>query len=140
MISTTAEYALRALVALAETDVGTTVQAPELARVTKVPPSYLYKILASLRRSGILAGSRGSRGGYSLARAPAEIRLIEVVSLFEVVRPNDACLLGEFDRCDDDYPCTAHREWKHVQQTYNEFLNSRTIADLATTSLPDPEE
>ena len=139
MISTTSEYALRALVALADSAGGTTMQARELARVTKVPPSYLYKILTRLRRAGILAGSRGSRGGYSLARDPGDVALIEVIALFEVVRPNDACLLGDFDNCDDEHPCSAHRDWKHVQQTYNEFLNSRTIADLVTTNPPGRE-
>ena len=131
MISNTSEYALRALVALATQVEGTTIQARQLADMTKVPPSYLYKILTSLRRAGILSGSRGMRGGYGLARKPADVTLIEVVSLFEVVRPNDSCLLGEFDRCDEDSPCSAHRDWKHVQQTYNEFLRSKTIADLA---------
>ena len=140
MISTTSEYALRALVALADSEEGTTMQARELAEMTKVPPSYLYKILTSLRRAGVLAGSRGSRGGYNLARDPGDIRLIEVVSMFEVVRANDACLLGEFDQCDDDRPCSAHQQWKHVQQTFNEFLTSRTIADLSTTRPPDLEQ
>jgi len=139
MITITSEYALRALVALAATAAGTTLQARELARATRVPTSYLYKILAALRRAGILAGSRGSRGGYSLARDPGDVRLIEVVSLFEVVRKNDDCLLGEFDRCDDEHPRSAHRDWKHVQQTYNEFLKSKTIADLSTDKLPGRE-
>lgn len=139
MISNTSEYALRALVALTDTVEGTTVQARELAETTKVPASYLSKILTTLRRAGILAGSRGSRGGYQLARDAGEIRLIEVVSMFEVVRPNDACLLGEFDPCDDDRPCTAHQHWKNVQQTYNEFLKTTTIADLSTKNLPDSD-
>ena len=102
-----------------------------MARVTEISPSYLYKILASLRRSGILAGSRGSRGGYSLARSSAEMRLIDVVSLFEGVRPKDACLLSDSRVCDDEHPCGAHQHWKRVQQNYHEFLESRTIADLA---------
>lgn len=139
MISITSEYALRALVVLADAPAGTAMQARELAAMTKVPPSYLYKILTALRRAGILAGSRGSRGGYSLAREPGDVRLIDAVSLFEIVRPNDACLLGELDRCDDENPCSAHRDWKNVQQTYNEFLKSRTIADLATDKLRDRE-
>jgi Rrf2 family protein len=100
MISITSEYALRALVALADADEGTPMQAREMSRVTQVPTSYLYKILTSLRRAGVLAGSRGSRGGYCLVREPADIHLIDVISLFEVVRANDACLLGESNRCD----------------------------------------
>jgi Rrf2 family iron-sulfur cluster assembly transcriptional regulator len=132
MISTTSEYALRALVVLAGEHEGASMQARELARVTEISPSYLYKILASLRRSGLLAGVRGSRGGYSLARNPEEMRLIDVISLFEDVRPKGACLLSDSRICDDENPCGAHQHWKLVQQTYHEFLESRTIADLAT--------
>jgi Rrf2 family protein len=131
MISITSEYALRALVVLAASGMGATMQTRELAAEANVPPSYLSKILATLRRTGLLGGSRGIRGGYSLARAPHEIRLIDVVELFEVVRPKDACLLGRSEGCDDDSPCSAHDEWKNVRQVYEEFLISRTIADLA---------
>jgi Rrf2 family protein len=132
MISTTSEYALRALVVLAREAEGTSMQARELARLTEVSPSYLYKILASLRRSGILAGTRGSRGGYSLARDPGDTRLIEVVSLFETVRSKGACLLSDSRICDEKHPCSAHQHWKRVQQNYYELLESRTISDLAT--------
>jgi Rrf2 family protein len=58
MISTTSEYALRALVVLAGEGEGAAMQARELARMTDISPSYLYKILASLRRSGLLDGAR----------------------------------------------------------------------------------
>ena len=132
MISSTSEYALRALVALAGNDSRNSMQARDLAKATEVPASYLYKILATLRRAGILAGSRGSRGGYRLAHAASETRLIEVISLFEAVRPRESCLLSESHLCDDDNPCSAHLHWKKVQQSYHEFLESKTIADLAT--------
>jgi len=131
MFSITSEYALRALVALAGTGAGTTMQARELASETKVPESYLYKILSTLRRLGVLEGSRGIRGGYSLARPAETIRLIDVVSQFEVVPPADQCLLGREGGCDDEDPCSAHDDWQRVRKVYEEFLTSRTIADLA---------
>ena len=106
-------------------------QARDLATATKVPPSYLYKILAALRRAKVLAGARGSHGGYSLARDARDMRLIEVVSLFEEIRPTESCLLSESHLCDDENPCSAHRHWKQVQQVYQDFLESKTIADLA---------
>ena len=104
MISITSEYALRALVALAAGGVGATMQTRELALEANVPRSYLSKILATLRRAGILGGSRGVRGGYSLARKPEKIALSEVVELFEIVRKQDACLLGRPEGCDDESP------------------------------------
>jgi len=131
MISITSEYALRALVALAAAGGGATMQARELAMRANVPRSYLSKILATLRRAGILGGVRGVRGGYSLARAPEKIALIQVVELFEIVRKQEACLLGRPEGCDDDRPCSAHTAWQNVRQIYEEFLESKTIADLA---------
>jgi len=131
MISITSEYALRALVALAAAGVGATMQTRELAMAANVPQSYLSKILATLRRAGILGGSRGVRGGYSLSRSPQEIPLIEIVELFEIVRKQDACLLGRPEGCDDESPCSAHAEWQNVRKVYQDFLQSKTIADLA---------
>jgi Rrf2 family protein len=129
MISITSEYAVRALVALAEGS-GTTMQSRELARITNVPSSYLSKILSRLRKSGMLGGTRGVRGGYFLTRAPEDIRLSDVVELFELARTKGACLLGRSALCTDDQPCGAHQEWTRVCRIYEEFLESKTIADL----------
>jgi Rrf2 family protein len=139
MISTTSEYALRALVTLAEIDEGTTMQARDLAHETNISPSYLYKILTTLRRSGLLEGARGSRGGYSLARPAEEIHLVEVVELFEAIRSKDACLLGRNEGCSDDTPCGVHEDWVRVRGAFEEFLKSKTVADLRVADRPNPE-
>jgi Rrf2 family protein len=139
MISTTSEYALRALVTLAEADEGTTMQAREMAQATNISPSYLYKILTTLRRHGFLEGARGSRGGYRLARPADEIHLTEVVSLFEVVRSKDACLLGRNEGCSDETPCGAHEDWMRVRGAFEEFLQTKTVADLTLVDRPNPE-
>jgi Rrf2 family protein len=109
----------------------------EVASRTGVPPSYLSKILTALRRAEILDGTRGKRGGYYLARDPAAIRLIDVVKLFETVRPEGVCLLGRNEPCSENHPCHAHDEWQHVCSAYATFLTSRTIADIAK---PPPEQ
>ena len=133
MISITSEYALRALVGLAEAGKGATVLGRDLAKQTNVPLNYLWKILAPLRRNGMVGGTRGIRGGYFLARGPGEIRLIDVVERFEVVKRVDSCLLGQSGGCSDENPCGAHDQWKHVCEVYEEFLSSKTIADLMRT-------
>jgi Rrf2 family protein len=137
MISTTSEYALRALVSLAEAGKGATVLGRDLAKQTSVPLNYLWKILAPLRRNGMVGGTRGIRGGYFLDRNADEIRLIDVVEQFEAVKRVDSCLLGQADGCSDENPCGAHDEWKHVCRVYEEFLSSKTIADLMRPASPD---
>jgi len=134
MITITSEYALRALVSLAEAGEGKTVLGRDLSKQTKVPLNYLWKILATLRRDGVVGGARGIRGGYFLAREADEIRLIDVVERFEVVRRTNTCLLGSGEGCSDENPCGAHDAWKNVCAVYAEFLSSKTIADLRHTA------
>ena len=70
MISTTSEYALRALARLALLSNGSTMLARDLAEDAGIPRNYLSKVLLALRNAGILDSTRGSGGGYRL-RKPA---------------------------------------------------------------------
>jgi Rrf2 family nitric oxide-sensitive transcriptional repressor len=69
IFSQTVEYALRAAVWLADHDDGQTTQ--EIAEATKVPPSYLAKVLQSLRRAGLVHAKRGVGGGCSTSCRPS---------------------------------------------------------------------
>jgi Rrf2 family iron-sulfur cluster assembly transcriptional regulator len=137
MLTSTSEHALRALVELARLENGEAVLARCLSASAGVPLRYLSKILGTLARAGILQASRGPGGGYRLGRPAREIALIEVVELFEGVRARPDCLFGGGRRCSDEDPCGAHEEWKKVRQSYIEFLESKTIADI---SGPGPRE
>lgn len=58
-------------------------QVAEIASRQGIPDRYLEQMLTSLRRGRILRSLRGPRGGYQLARPPAEIRIAEVVACLE---------------------------------------------------------
>ncbi len=79
MITTTAEYALRAAVCLAQhhPDPQTTAL---IAEGTKVPPDYLSKILQSMVRAGLIGSQRGRHGGFTLVREPARITVLDVLA------------------------------------------------------------
>ena len=79
MVTQTSEYALRAVVHLARAGGGSAV-AQDIAAATKVPLGYLQKILRMLARAGILQAQRGVGGGYSLARSPTEISILDVLN------------------------------------------------------------
>ncbi len=83
-LSTKAEYGLVALLELgAIHPSGQLLQVAEIARRQGIPERYLEQMLTSLRRGGLLQSIRGPRGGYRLARPPAEIQLSEVVDCLE---------------------------------------------------------
>jgi Rrf2 family protein len=130
IFSATTSHALRALAWLAAHDGDEPILGRALARTLKVPPDYLSKVLATLARHGLLTASRGARGGYRLARAPRQIRLIEVVEPFEGKRVRPGCLLRPERPCRDSGACSAHDAWRGLKEAHREFLERTTLADI----------
>lgn len=92
MISITSKspYALRALTELGRAGAGGPVPIGELARRRDIPVQFLEQLFAALRRGGLLRSQRGVKGGYSFARDPAEITVLEVVELLDGPLGRDA--------------------------------------------------
>jgi len=130
MISTTSQYALRALTHIAGLPEGTTVLSRDLAGATHVPPNYLSKVLLTLRTAGLLHSTRGAGGGYRLKRPADTVYLIDVVELFEGSKSKPICLLNNRP-CSDETPCNAHRVWRELSVVYTGFLVTTTLAALA---------
>jgi Rrf2 family iron-sulfur cluster assembly transcriptional regulator len=128
--SASATHALRAMAWLAAHDGGEAILGRDLARKLKIPPDYLSKVLATLARSGVLDAARGAKGGYRLARDPARIKLVEVVTPFEGKRVRSACLLRPDRPCRDSGACSAHTSWGSVNEAYRNFLETTTVADI----------
>ena len=131
MLSTTTQYALRALSHLARQS-GEAVLGRDLAQSVEIPANYLSKVLLTLRNAGLVDTTRGAGGGYRLCRPADEIHLIDVVELFEEVsRKEPACFLGRTRPCSETKPCTAHSTWKGVQEAYLGFLVSTSLSAIA---------
>jgi Rrf2 family protein len=81
-ITTKSPYALRALAELGRSGEGP-VPIGELARRREIPVQFLEQLFAVLRRAGVLRSQRGVKGGYSFARDPAEITVLELVELLD---------------------------------------------------------
>jgi Rrf2 family protein len=82
-ITTKSPYAMRALVELYRYGDAVPVPIAELARRGAVPVQFLEQLFATLRRAGMLRSQRGVKGGYSFARPPREITVLELVELLD---------------------------------------------------------
>jgi len=82
-ITTKSPYAVRALTELVRMGGAGPVPIAELARRRDIPVQFLEHLFATLRRAGILRSQRGVKGGYSFARPPHEISVLEVVELLD---------------------------------------------------------
>jgi len=89
-ITTKSPYALQALAELGRCGGDGPVPIGELARRRDIPVQFLEQLFATLRRAGVLKSQRGVKGGYTFARAPAEITVLEIVELLEGPLGRDA--------------------------------------------------
>jgi len=89
-ITTKSPYALQALAELGRAGREGPVPIGELARRRNIPVQFLEQLFATLRRAGVLKSQRGVKGGYTFARPPSEITVLEIVELLEGPLGRDA--------------------------------------------------
>jgi len=82
-ITTKSPYTLQALAELGRLGGSGPVPIGELARRRNIPVQFLEQLFATLRRAGILRSQRGVKGGYSFAREPSDITVLEIVELLD---------------------------------------------------------
>lgn len=128
VLSQTTEYALRAVLHLAAHEDQGLARVNTLAAQLRIPPSYLSKTLSQLARAGVLASTRGKRGGFRLARPATRIRLDEVIGPFEEIGRRH-CLLGG-SVCSDRTACVAHQAWKPMAEALAAFFRNTSVADI----------
>lgn len=139
MLSVTVQHALRALSVLAGLPEGVFLLGRELAKRADIPANYLSKILWILGGAGFIGAARGNGGGYRLQKPAGEIRLADIVALFEHNRATDRCFLDSNRSCLQVERCTAHRVWHELDCAMNRFLHTTTLADIAKDSLNDQD-
>ncbi len=129
MLSKTAEYALRAVIAIARVDEERPVLAREISSKGHIPNKYLSKVLRDLVHAGVLSSTRGIGGGFRLRRKANKLKLIEVVKPFDDIPARSRCPLGHA-KCTDDAPCAMHDQWRPVKEAFRALLDDTTISQL----------
>lgn len=130
LLTTTAEYALRALAELATGAPAESVPAADLARRTGVPEAYLSKVLRRLVEAGLLHGTRGHGGGFILARPAAKIRFLDVLEAVDAMPAENRCIFGQ-PRCSEASPCLLHPAWSKMKSSFETWATTTTLADVA---------
>lgn len=127
MISQTAEYALRAIVFLGNQP-GSPCTTSKLAAEIDAPPSYLAKVMKGLTRAGIVLSRRGLHGGFTLARDPAEVTILDVVDSVDAFHRIDKCPLGRPGHTSG--LCPLHRRMDNVMAVAQKTLEHMTVREV----------
>lgn len=137
------EWGLHCCVTLAWLDDTRPVPIQRFAEWFDLPAEYLKKRLQSLVRAGILTSTTGARGGFTLARPPERISLMDVVAAVE--GPEDAfqCaeirqrgLSGEGAGREFARPCGVATAMRRAELAWRRELSAQTIADLMASASP----
>lgn len=134
-ISKKAEYALRALVAIARQPKSCRIE--ELSARENIPIKFLEQILLALRHAGVLTSKRGVGGGYALLRPASEISVGEVIRTLDgplapvpcaAARPSEKCT------CPDPRTCPVRLVMIDLRRDLTALLEQRSIDDLLRLS------
>lgn len=130
------EWVLHACTVLATLPSDQALPAAKLAELHDVPPAYLAKHLQATTAAGITHSVAGPRGGYRLAKPPAEITLLDVVHAVDgegtAFRCTEIRQQGPVAGPPSCYsrPCGIARAMWRAEDSWRAELRATTIADL----------
>jgi len=101
----------------------------EIAKKENISFKYLEQVINPLRAAGLVKSIRGSKGGYSLARPPSEIRLYDVVETLEGQLYLLDCL-QDAKVCQKAPSCVMRDIWKEVSEAVSKIFYSMTLEEM----------
>jgi Rrf2 family cysteine metabolism transcriptional repressor len=128
-LSTRGRYGLRTLLDLAIHQDEGLILLKDIARRQEFSLPYLEHLITPLIGAGLVGSTRGARGGVSLLKPPAEIKLSEVVRLLEGSIAPVGCV-NDPALCRRSASCVTRDIWVEVNEAMSRVLNSMTLQDL----------
>lgn len=103
------------------------ISSAEVGRVRQIPVALAAKLLSEAASAGLTKGVTGPGGGYRLARPPGEIRLADIVGIFEREITEYPCPFGP-GWCGSGNPCPLHDDFLELEENGRRFLEETTLA------------
>jgi Rrf2 family protein len=148
IFTTKAEYGVRLLVELGRHQAAGPVSLKAIAEAEGLPLAYLERIVALLKRAGLVEATRGAHGGYRLTRAPEDVRMDEVILALEGSVAPMTCFVDDTGsgrvlcshEADKGHGCATKLLWLRVQGGVMDKLAQTTLAELVAFSNRPPRE
>jgi len=108
-----------------------------VAGQTRIALPTVSKLLKALTRCGLVVSTRGSHGGYALARAPEQITAAEIIDALEGPVAITECSANG-GACNVEAYCRVGRAWQRINLSIRDALQEVTLADLQRDRDPMP--
>jgi Rrf2 family protein len=132
-ITRQADYAVRAMLYLAELGPDQRASTSQIAEDKQIPPSFLAKIVSQLSVAGLLQTSRGARGGVTLARSADSISVLDVVEAIDGPILLNECV-AEHGACSFGSNCPMKPVWCDAQQELVTRLSNTSFAQMVAST------
>ncbi len=99
----------------------------EIAKARGISQALTAKLLTQLAAAGLVEGLPGPHGGYTLAKDPEEICLLDIASLFQQIEPPAACAFGH-GWCGNGEPCPLHDSLQQLSDYNRRFLQETRLS------------
>lgn len=131
-LTTRSEYALLALVYLARQEKDTYYSSESIAKAQDIPSKFLEQIMLSLKRAHFLHSAKGQKGGYILAKDPAEIMLADVIRLFDgALAPTGSASEYFYESTPVEKEEKLVNVFQDIRDWISEKLEKTSIADVS---------
>ncbi|MBX3253490.1 MAG: Rrf2 family transcriptional regulator [Chitinophagaceae bacterium] len=127
MFSKTCEYAIRAMIYIAQkTKEGDRIGIREISKGIDSPEHFIAKILQELSRKGLVQSAKGPNGGFYLDADSMKQSLADVVRAVDGDKIFQGCGLG-LRQCSETHPCPIHHEFKNVRKQLFQMLEKAKV-------------
>jgi Rrf2 family transcriptional regulator, iron-sulfur cluster assembly transcription factor len=129
-MSTKGRYAVMAMIDIGQNGTGMPVSLNEISERQDISQEYLEQLFGKLRRAGLVNSTRGPGGGYTLAKALADIALADVILAVDEPLRVTRCEGDAVEGCVRGEKCCAHDLWASLGRQMMYFLESVSLEDV----------
>ena len=129
-LSNTSQYAIRILAYIADHKEKTLFSATELSNELSIPYKFLTKIMTELVKANFIESIRGREGGFRLKKDASEIKVDNILNIFNDSIKDEECILG-IGFCNDVCKCALHDQWMEPKLLIQKIFRESSLQDIA---------
>ncbi|MBX2931494.1 MAG: Rrf2 family transcriptional regulator [Chitinophagaceae bacterium] len=131
MLSKSSEYAIKAMIYIAQASNTKNIGVAEIAKGINAPQPFTAKILQNLTKQKILRSIKGPKGGFYLTAPDLKQSIAKIIYAIDGKVTFNKCVLG-LHNCSEEKPCPLHHEYKKIKIDIINMIEKNTLADFVS--------
>lgn len=129
-LNNTSQYAIRILAYIADHKEKNLLSAAELSTELIIPYKFLTKIMTELVKTDFIESIRGREGGFKLQKSASEIKIDDILNIFNDSIKEEECILG-IGFCNGMCKCALHDQWMEPKLLMQKMFRESSLEDIA---------